>query len=230
MAKKQSKNTKRTSAPTVQRISKEEFNKLRKRSIRNKVIAGVCTFIVGAGVGAGAYYGISDCWLNNDVPTPPPIVDTVPSENQATYAVNNIKLSAEELGKYDILSTLPEGSVENITKDNHKFNITVIDSKKSNLTNITFANPNLYDGTFFVDLVKLFKDNRIEISELSNFTIYEGRLKAPSSDYQFGIVPLEELKETFKEFSNLSIQNPLFMFGFMKREISDYDINFSIVI
>lgn len=70
---KQTKNTKRTSAPTVQRISKEEFNKLRKRSIRNKVIAGVCTFIVGAGVGAGAYYGISDCWLNKDVPTPPPI-------------------------------------------------------------------------------------------------------------------------------------------------------------
>lgn len=70
---KQNKNTKRTSAPTVQRISKEEFNKLRKRSIRNKVIAGVCTFLVGAGVGAGAYYGISDCWLNKNVPTLPPI-------------------------------------------------------------------------------------------------------------------------------------------------------------
>lgn len=70
---KQTKNTTKTSAPTVQRISKEEFNKLRKRSIRNKVIAGVCTFLVGAGVGAGAYYGISDCWLNKDVPTPPAI-------------------------------------------------------------------------------------------------------------------------------------------------------------
>ena len=89
MAKKQSKNTKRTSAPTVQRISKEEFNKLRKRSIRNKVIAGVCTFIVGAGVGAGAYYGISDCWPNKDVPTPPPIEQGQGQTEEPT--VSNVK-------------------------------------------------------------------------------------------------------------------------------------------
>lgn len=86
---KQNKNTKRTSTPTVQRISKEEFNKLRKRSIRNKVIAGVCTFLVGAGVGAGAYYGISDCWLNKDVPTPPAIEQGQGQTEEPT--VSNVK-------------------------------------------------------------------------------------------------------------------------------------------
>lgn len=88
---KQTKKTKGTSAPTVQvqRVSKAEFDKLRKRSIRNKVIAGVCTFIVGAGVGAGAYYGISDCWLNKDVPTPPPIEQGQGQTEEPT--VSNVK-------------------------------------------------------------------------------------------------------------------------------------------
>lgn len=108
---KQNKNTKRTSAPTVQRISKEEFNKLRKRSIRNKVIAGVCTFIVGAGVGAGAYYGISDCWLNKDVPTPPPI-EQGPGQTEEPTVSNIVEYSATfdmASGYDDIESTLLDG-------------------------------------------------------------------------------------------------------------------------
>ncbi len=75
MANQTRKNTKaRTSAPTVQRISKEEFNKLRKRSIRNKFIAGICTFVLGVGAGAGAYFGIKSAVdKKNPGTTPPPI-------------------------------------------------------------------------------------------------------------------------------------------------------------
>lgn len=105
---KQTKKTKGTSAPTVQRISKEEFNKLRKRSIRNKVIAGVCTFLVGAGVGAGAYYGISDCWLNKGVPTPPAIEQgktEEPTNNTVEYSATFDMAS----GYDDIESTLLDG-------------------------------------------------------------------------------------------------------------------------
>lgn len=172
---KQTKNTKRTSAPTVQRISKEEFNKLRKRSIRNKVIAGVCTFIVGAGVGAGAYYGISDCWLNKDVPTPP----TISNNNNLYFDCLDYQLSETEMPNE--VSKFYNGKLLNRDKYFFSFIKKIIlnstDTKKTLYTpcynvfncSLEYESSDKTEYLISFNLSKLFEDNNLAL-DIPNVT------------------------------------------------------------
>ncbi len=173
---KQTKNTKRTSAPTVQRISKEEFNKLRKRSIRNKVIAGVCTFIVGAGVGAGAYYGISDCWLNKDVPTPPPISNN----NNIYFDCLDYQLTesemATEVSKF-YNREVPDNGNKSFIPFIKKIMLNSIDTKKTLYTpcfniftcSVEYESSDKTGYLISFNLTKLFVDNNLAL-DIPNVT------------------------------------------------------------
>ena len=176
---KQNKNTKRTSAPTVQRISKEEFNKLRKRSIRNKVIAGVCTFIVDAGVGAGAYYGISDCWLNKDVPTPPAIEQ---GQGQ-TEEIKHININTKDyiVSKEEIINVggvpgfrIDSSTIEESVNYNIPFNIIFIDKNTHqsiiSIESLSISLHKVNDASLgkefyfmFLNLDSLLKFNKINV-------------------------------------------------------------------
>lgn len=173
---KQNKNTKaKSSTPTVQRISKEEFNKLRKRSIRNKVIAGVCTFIVGAGAGAGAYYGISDCWLNKDVPTPPPISNN----NNIYFDCLDYQLTESEMATE--VSKFYNGKVLN--RDEYflpfikKIMLNSIDTKKTLYTpcfniftcSVEYESSDKTGYLISFNLTKLFVDNNLAL-DIPNVT------------------------------------------------------------
>lgn len=174
---KQTKNTKRTSAPTVQRISKEEFNKLRKRSIRNKVIAGVCTFLVGAGVGAGAYYGISDCWLNKDVPTPPPISNN----NNIYFDCLDYQLTESEM--VTEVSKFYNGEVPDNNREKSfnpmikKIILNSIDTKKTLYTphfklfycSLNYESSSKSEYLVSFNLSKLFEDNNL-VMNIPNIT------------------------------------------------------------
>lgn len=172
---KQNKNTKRTSAPTVQRISKEEFNKLRKRSIRNKVIAGVCTFLVGAGVGAGAYYGISDCWLNKDVPTPPAISNNNIYFDCLDYQLTESEMVTEFSKFYN--REVPDNGNKGFNPMVKKIILNSIDTKKTLYTpcfklfecSLEYESSNKTEYLVSFNLSKLFEDNNL-VMNIPNIT------------------------------------------------------------
>lgn len=173
---KQNKNTKaKSSTPTVQRISKEEFNKLRKRSIRNKVIAGVCTFIVGAGAGAGAYYGISDCWLNKDVPTPPPISNNNISFDCLDYQLTESEM-VTEVSKFYNREVLDNGN-KSFNPMIKKIILNSIDTKKTLYApcfklfecSLKYESSDKIECLVSFNLSKLFEDNNL-VMNIPNIT------------------------------------------------------------
>ena len=100
--KKKTVATKKTfTPPTVQNISKNEYEAIKKIKLRNKAIALACTFALGVGSGCGAYYGIEKAI--NDKATPPTVIEQVDTWQKVDFEAGK-KLVGLKVNK-DLLLT-----------------------------------------------------------------------------------------------------------------------------
>ncbi len=110
----------------------------------------LCVFVLGAGAGAGAFYGIKSA-LN---------------KKTETYVVNNLRVSKENAMNYYGVTYIDTNNMYPVP---FNINLTCIDKTRGVVTNVVFENSIAFtiyeaDGGFVaINLKKLFKENNIEL-------------------------------------------------------------------